>query len=131
MVENENLYIKETFFANKVLSGFDDDVIFWHDTSLFSLGDDLHVIFSRTNPFEKRGDDTDKVRFEFCCKMIINQFCKIWNISKKLNWIKLKIYREVLNTWKYIVVKFKVNLILGTYYSNWSKLLLLFWQIHW
>jgi len=23
----------------------------------------------------KRGDDTDKVRFEFCCKMIINQFC--------------------------------------------------------
>ena len=28
IVENENLYIKETFFANKVLSGFDDDAIF-------------------------------------------------------------------------------------------------------
>jgi hypothetical protein len=65
---------------------------------LFSLGDDLHVKFSRTNPFEERGDDTDKVRFEFCYKMIINQLCKIGNISQKVNWMKLKIYREVLNT---------------------------------
>jgi hypothetical protein len=28
MVENESLYIKEIFFANKVLSGFDNDAIF-------------------------------------------------------------------------------------------------------
>jgi hypothetical protein len=27
MVENESLYIKEIFFANKILLGFDDDVI--------------------------------------------------------------------------------------------------------
>jgi hypothetical protein len=28
MVEKESLYIRETFFTNKVLLGFDDDVIF-------------------------------------------------------------------------------------------------------
>jgi hypothetical protein len=27
MVENKSLYIRETYFANKVLSCFDDDVI--------------------------------------------------------------------------------------------------------
>jgi hypothetical protein len=27
MAQNKNLYIKQTFFANKVLLGFDDDVI--------------------------------------------------------------------------------------------------------
>ena len=27
MAENKNLYIKQTFFANNVLFGFDDDVI--------------------------------------------------------------------------------------------------------
>ena len=28
MTENESLYIRETFFANKVLSGYNDNVIF-------------------------------------------------------------------------------------------------------
>jgi len=28
MAKKESLYIKETFFANKVLSGFDDDANF-------------------------------------------------------------------------------------------------------
>jgi len=38
MAENEIWYIKETFFANKVLSGFDDDVIFQLDNDFFLQG---------------------------------------------------------------------------------------------
>jgi hypothetical protein len=38
MAENEIWYIKETFFANKVLSSFDDDVIFQLDNDFFLQG---------------------------------------------------------------------------------------------
>jgi hypothetical protein len=38
MAEKEIWYIKETFFANKVLSGFDDDVIFQLDNAFFLKG---------------------------------------------------------------------------------------------
>jgi len=34
MAEKENLYIKGTFVANKVLPGFEDNVIFWIGTDL-------------------------------------------------------------------------------------------------
>jgi hypothetical protein len=34
MAEKESLYIRRTFFANKVLHGFDDNVIFWIGTDL-------------------------------------------------------------------------------------------------
>jgi hypothetical protein len=37
MVENKNLYIKRTFFANKVFLGFDDDVILQFGTNLLTL----------------------------------------------------------------------------------------------
>jgi hypothetical protein len=35
MAKKESLYIMKTFFANKVLPGFEDDVIFWFGTILF------------------------------------------------------------------------------------------------
>jgi hypothetical protein len=35
MAKKESLYIMKTFFANKVLWGFEDDVIFWFGTNLF------------------------------------------------------------------------------------------------
>jgi hypothetical protein len=38
MAEKEIWYIKETFFANKVLYGFDDDVIFQLDNDFFFRG---------------------------------------------------------------------------------------------
>jgi len=62
MAKRESLYIRETFFVNKVLMGFDDDVIFWLSINLFSLRDDLHVIDSRMIPFEEGGDDINQVR---------------------------------------------------------------------
>jgi hypothetical protein len=34
IVGNKSLYIKGTFFNNKVLLGFNDDVIFWFGTDL-------------------------------------------------------------------------------------------------
>jgi len=72
MIKNESLYIKETFFANEVFPGFDDDVIFQLGTNLFSSCDDLQVIYSRKNPFEKGGDDMNLVKSEFCLKMSIS-----------------------------------------------------------
>jgi hypothetical protein len=65
MVEKESLYIREILLANKVLSSFDDDVIFHFGTGLFSLMDDFHVIDSRASPFKEVGE----VRSEFCFKM--------------------------------------------------------------
>jgi hypothetical protein len=35
MAKKESLYIMKIFFANKVLPGFEDDVIFWFGTNLF------------------------------------------------------------------------------------------------
>jgi len=34
---NESFYIRGTFFANKVLLGFDHDAIIWHGTNLLTL----------------------------------------------------------------------------------------------
>jgi hypothetical protein len=35
VIENESLYISETFYTNKVLLGFDDDAIFQIGTDYF------------------------------------------------------------------------------------------------
>jgi hypothetical protein len=42
MVENESLYIKGTFFANKILLGFHDDAILQLGIDFFSLKDVFH-----------------------------------------------------------------------------------------
>jgi hypothetical protein len=34
---NESFYIRGTFFANKVLLGFDHDAIIWHGTNLLTF----------------------------------------------------------------------------------------------
>jgi len=39
MIENESLYIRRTFFANKVFLCFNDDVILPFDTDFFTLED--------------------------------------------------------------------------------------------
>jgi hypothetical protein len=39
MIENESLYIRGTFFANKVFLCFNDDVILPFDTDFFTLED--------------------------------------------------------------------------------------------
>jgi hypothetical protein len=85
---------------------------------LFSLKDDLHVTYSMMNPFKEGGDDTNQVRSEFCLKMHINQFCEIRHISQNIYWIKLKFYREILETCKYIMVSLQVNQSSVTYYLN-------------
>lgn len=45
------LYIRRTFFANKVLLGFDDDVILHLDTDLLTLKDVFHDTYLRSNIF--------------------------------------------------------------------------------
>ena len=47
MVENESLYIKGTFFANKVILSFNDDAIIWLDTDLLTLKDIFDDTHSR------------------------------------------------------------------------------------
>jgi len=69
MIKNESLYIRETFFANDVFPGFDDDVIFQLGTNLFFSCDDLQVIYSRKNTFEEGGDDMNQVKSKFYLKM--------------------------------------------------------------
>jgi hypothetical protein len=71
-ISGRRLYIKEIFFANKVLPNFNDDAIFQLGTHLFSSRDDLHVIDSRKNPFEERGDDMNQVKSEFWLEMPTN-----------------------------------------------------------
>jgi hypothetical protein len=53
MTENESLYIKGTLFANMILIGFDDDVIFWLVTDLLTLEDVFHDIYLRSNIFKE------------------------------------------------------------------------------
>lgn len=62
MDKKESLCIKKTFFVNKVLMGFDDDIIFLLGTDLFSLREDLHVIDSRLIPLEEGGGDINQVK---------------------------------------------------------------------
>jgi hypothetical protein len=55
MVEKESLYIKGTFFANKVHLGFENSAIFWSSTDLLTLEDVFHDIDSRSNLFNLQG----------------------------------------------------------------------------
>lgn len=45
------VYIRRTFFANKVLLGFDDDVILHLHTDLLTLKDVSHDTYLRSNIF--------------------------------------------------------------------------------
>jgi len=105
--EKKKLYTNKTFFANKVLSGFDDNVIFWFGTDLFYSGDDLHIIDSRMNIFREGGEDTNQVRYYFFLKILIDQFCEIKHISQTVHQIKLKFYSKILETWNYILINFR------------------------
>jgi hypothetical protein len=83
------LYIRETLFANKVFSSFDDGVVLEVGTYIFfSSRDDLYFIDSRMNPFEDGGDDMHQVKFEFCLKMLVDQFCEIKHISQNVHCIR-------------------------------------------
>jgi len=66
------LYIRGTFFANKVLLGFDDDVILWLDTDLLTLENVFHDTDLRSNLFKEMKDDTNQVMSEFGLKMFAN-----------------------------------------------------------
>ena len=81
MAKKKSLYVRKTFFANKVLLGFDDDAIFQLGTDFYSLGDDLHIIDLGMNHFEEGGNDMNQVWSKFCLKIYTDQFCKIEYIS--------------------------------------------------
>jgi hypothetical protein len=97
MVENERLYVRGIFFANKVLLGFDDDVI-WLGTNFLTLEDVFYDIDSKSNLLKERKEDTNQVRSEFGLKIFVDQFCKFKDISQTAHRNKLKFYREILDT---------------------------------
>ena len=109
IIKKESLYIKGNLFSNKILFCFDDNVIFWLGSDLLTLKDFFHNTDSRSNLFKEMEDDTNQVRSEFNLKMFANQFCKIKHISRTVHQIKPKIYREILDTWNYIVVNFHIK----------------------
>jgi hypothetical protein len=82
MVENESLYIKGTFFANKVLLGFDDDVILWLGTDLLKLEDVSHDTYSRSNLFKQGRTVRTKSGPNLTLKCLLTSFAKS-NISLK------------------------------------------------
>ena len=84
MVENESLYIKETFFANKVLLGFDDDVILWLGTDLLKLKDVSHDTYSRSNLFKEGRTVRTKSDLSLTLKCMLTSFARS-NISLKLH----------------------------------------------
>jgi hypothetical protein len=84
MVENESLYIKETFFANKVLLGFDDDVILWLGTDLLKLEDVSHDTYSRSNLFKEGRTVRTKSDLSLALKYMLTSFARS-NISLKLH----------------------------------------------
>jgi hypothetical protein len=84
MVENESLYIKETFFANKVLLGFDDDVILWLGTDLLKLKDVSHDTYSRSNLFKEGRTVRTKSDLSLALKYMLTSFARS-NISLKLH----------------------------------------------
>ena len=98
MAEKENLFIRGTFFANKVLLGFDDDVIFLLGTNLLILKDVFHDTDLSLNLFKEMEDDTNQVMSEFRLKMFIDKFCKIRHISQTVHQIKLNFFREIQDT---------------------------------
>jgi hypothetical protein len=85
MVENESLYIRGTFFANKVLIDFDDDVILQLGTDLLTLEHVHHDTNLSLNLFKEREDDTNQVMFEFGLKMSADQFYEIRHISQTVH----------------------------------------------
>jgi hypothetical protein len=91
MTKNKSLYINETFFANKVLFGFDDDVILRLCTDLLILEYVFNYTYLRSNILKKYKHDTNQVKFEFGLKMFANKFCEIEHIFQTVHWIKLKI----------------------------------------
>jgi len=60
---------------------------------------------------------------EFGFKMFVGHICKIRHISQTMYWIELIFYKEIKDTCKYIVIKFRVKWSLGTYLFRESKLL--------
>jgi len=82
MVENESLYIKETFFANKVFLGFDDDVILWLGTDLLKLEDVSHDTYSRSNFFKEGRMIRTKSDPNLALKCMLTSFARS-NISLK------------------------------------------------
>jgi len=60
------------FFANKVLLGFDDDVILWLDTDLLTLENVFHNTDLRSNLFKEMKDDTNQAMSEFGLKIFAN-----------------------------------------------------------
>ena len=84
MVENDSLYIKEIFFANKVLLGFDDDVILWLGTDLLKLEDVSHDTYSRSNLFKEGRTVRTKSDLSLALKCMLTSFARS-NISLKLH----------------------------------------------
>jgi hypothetical protein len=78
------LYIKGTFFANKVLLSFDNNVVLWLGTDLLTLEYVFHYTNSRLIPFKEGEDDMIEVRFEFGLKISADQFCEIRHISQTI-----------------------------------------------
>jgi len=60
------------FLANKVLLGFDDDVILWLDTDLLTLENVFHDTDLRSDLFKETKDDMNQVISEFGLKMFAN-----------------------------------------------------------
>jgi hypothetical protein len=90
---------------------------------LLTLEDVFHNIDSRLNLFKEREDDTNKVKYEFNLKMSIDQFCEIMHISQTVHQNELKFFKEILDTWNYILVNVHVKLSSRTYNFRGSKLL--------
>jgi hypothetical protein len=72
IIKKKSLYIMGTFFANKVLLGFDDDAILQLGTNFFNLKDVFHDIESRSNLFKEGEDDTIQVKSEFSLQIFAN-----------------------------------------------------------
>jgi hypothetical protein len=71
-LKNKSLCIKRTFFTNKVLLSFDDNVILWLDTYFLTLEDIFHDTDLRSNIFKEEEDDINQVISEFDLKISIN-----------------------------------------------------------
>ena len=116
MVENESLYIKGTFFANKVFLCFNDDVILQLGNDFFTLDDFFHGTYMRSNLFKEWEGDTNQVRSEFGLKMSIDQFYEINHIYQTVHCNELKFYVVILDTWNYILLNLQVKWSSRTYY---------------
>jgi hypothetical protein len=96
----KQIYEKQLNFKKEmmILFGFDDDDIIQVGTDLFIFKDVFHYIYSRSNLFKEREDDTNQVKSKFDLKMSANRFCVIRHTSQIVHWNELKFYREILDT---------------------------------